>query len=184
MTTKFEQIVAESKASQNPKELLLLLKMLDKIKPKVIVEIGVDQGYLLTTWRKAFDPQLLIGVELGNSTKIAELGSLRDATFIFGDSHHLYTKTRLQELLADRKIDLLFIDGDHTYEGVKQDFEMYAPLVREGGAIVLHDIKLTGKKWEGLVEVNRFWKELKLNYIHQEIWDQAGKGTGTGLIWV
>jgi hypothetical protein len=31
-------------------------------------------------------------------------------------------------------VDFLFIDGDHTYEGVKKDFEMYSPLVRREGS--------------------------------------------------
>lgn len=39
----------------------------------------------------------------------------------------------------DIKIDLLFIDGDHSYEGVKQDFELYSKLLSENGVIVLHD---------------------------------------------
>lgn len=37
-------------------------------------------------------------------------------------------------------MDFLFIDGDHAYEGVKADFEMYSPLVRKGGLVALHDI--------------------------------------------
>jgi predicted O-methyltransferase YrrM len=37
-------------------------------------------------------------------------------------------------------VDLIFIDGDHSYEGVKQDFEIYAPLVRSDGLIAFHDI--------------------------------------------
>lgn len=36
-------------------------------------------------------------------------------------------------------IDLLFIDGDHTYGGVKSDFENYAPLVSSGGLVVFDD---------------------------------------------
>jgi predicted O-methyltransferase YrrM len=39
-----------------------------------------------------------------------------------------------------KRLDFLFIDGDHTYEGVKQDFEMYTPLVRKGGLVAMHDI--------------------------------------------
>jgi hypothetical protein len=34
---------------------------------------------------------------------------------------------------------LLFIDGDHRYEGVRRDFEMYSPLVGAGGLIAFHD---------------------------------------------
>jgi hypothetical protein len=36
-------------------------------------------------------------------------------------------------------IDYLHIDGDHHYEGVRLDFDLFAPLVRDGGVITLHD---------------------------------------------
>ena len=36
-------------------------------------------------------------------------------------------------------IGLLWIDGDHSYEMVKQDFEKWSPFVVEGGIIALHD---------------------------------------------
>ena len=39
----------------------------------------------------------------------------------------------------DIKIDFLFIDGDHSYEGVKQDFKLYSTILSEKGIIMLHD---------------------------------------------
>lgn len=39
----------------------------------------------------------------------------------------------------DIKIDLLFIDGDHTYEGVKSDFDLYSKIMSERGVIMIHD---------------------------------------------
>jgi hypothetical protein len=39
----------------------------------------------------------------------------------------------------DIKIDLLFIDGDHSYEGVKQDFDLYSTILSPKGVIILHD---------------------------------------------
>ena len=39
----------------------------------------------------------------------------------------------------DIKIDLLFIDGDHSYEGVKQDFELYSKILSDNGVIIIHD---------------------------------------------
>jgi hypothetical protein len=39
----------------------------------------------------------------------------------------------------DIKIDFLFIDGDHSYEGVKTDFELYSKIISDNGVIVLHD---------------------------------------------
>ena len=35
--------------------------------------------------------------------------------------------------------DLLFIDGDHTFEGVKHDFEKFLPFVKKEGIILFHD---------------------------------------------
>jgi predicted O-methyltransferase YrrM len=55
---------------------------------------------------------------------------------IQGDSHDKETLKKV----SDRKYDLLFIDGDHSFEGVKKDFEMYSPLVRKGGLVAFHDI--------------------------------------------
>jgi len=37
-------------------------------------------------------------------------------------------------------IDLLFLDGDHSYEAVKQDFVDWAPKIRPGGYLALHDV--------------------------------------------
>lgn len=39
----------------------------------------------------------------------------------------------------DIKIDFLFIDGNHTYEGVKIDFELYSQILSENGVIMMHD---------------------------------------------
>jgi len=39
----------------------------------------------------------------------------------------------------DIKIDVLFIDGDHSYEGVKLDFELYSKLLNDTGVIFIHD---------------------------------------------
>lgn len=39
----------------------------------------------------------------------------------------------------DISIDLLFIDGDHSYEGVKKDFDLYSKIISEHGLILIHD---------------------------------------------
>ena len=42
-------------------------------------------------------------------------------------------------VLQDIKIDVLYIDGDHSYEGVKKDFELYSMLLNDKGIIIIHD---------------------------------------------
>jgi len=39
----------------------------------------------------------------------------------------------------NRPIDLLFIDGDHSYDGVKRDWDAFAPFVSPFGVVVFHD---------------------------------------------
>lgn len=65
--------------------------------------------------------------------------------------------------------DAVMIDGDHSYEAVKRDFEMYSPLAR---IVALHDIAgppgTTDKKGTP-IEVQRLWFELKDRYQTEEI---------------
>ena len=48
-------------------------------------------------------------------------------------------------ILQDIKIDILFIDGDHSYKGVKLDFELYSKILSPKGIIMIHD---TDKEYE------------------------------------
>ena len=45
----------------------------------------------------------------------------------------------LQKQLNGREIDILFIDGDHSEFGTRKDFELYSPLVANGGFVVFDD---------------------------------------------
>jgi cephalosporin hydroxylase len=102
---------------------------------------------------------------------------------IRGDSHASETHARVERLLAGEKLDYLFIDGDHTYEGVKLDFEMYSPFVRSGGMIAFHDIAVHTK--EKSCEVDRFWNEVKQRYKHREFIEDPKQGwAGIGVLFV
>jgi predicted O-methyltransferase YrrM len=39
----------------------------------------------------------------------------------------------------NKPIDLLFIDGDHSYEGVKKDWDLYSPMLKKGSVVIFHD---------------------------------------------
>jgi predicted O-methyltransferase YrrM len=57
--------------------------------------------------------------------------------YIQGNSHNLDTYNKLLKYVSN--IDILFIDGDHSYNGVIQDFNIYSKLVKSGGYIVFDD---------------------------------------------
>jgi predicted O-methyltransferase YrrM len=89
----------------------------------------------------------------------------------------------IKGILNGKKIDFLFIDGDHSYLGVKKDFELYAPLVKRGGIIAFHDIVPSFLCPE--VKVHKFWNEIKINYRYKEIVKDPNQDAyGIGVLYV
>ena len=154
-------------AVQKTAELASFLAVLQGVRPlEVIVEIGSDAGGTLWAWQQLGCQ--VIGVDLpyaafsssypdGLVPVSHELNG-HGCEIVIGDSHHWNTYRCLIEVLDGRTVDMLFIDGDHSYPGVKADYEMYSPLVRPGGVIAFHDVcdhpELTGCK------VRAFWQSL------------------------
>lgn len=145
-----------AKPLQHQDELTALLTWRDQLYPpsplRVIVEIGSYRGGTLELWaRLATD--LVVSIDLPDTDFYGPAHDLsamemRNGDFaarfphvhgILSDSHDPATVYHLEQLLAGRPIDLLFIDGDHSYAGVSADYSMYAPLVRPGGIIAFHD---------------------------------------------
>ncbi len=173
-------------------EILNLLRILNKIKPKVILEIGTARGgnlFLLS--RVASEDATIVSIDLPEGKfgggypkwKIPLYKSFRlpsqKLQLIRADSHSQETLEKIKKALDGKKVDFLFIDGDHTYEGIKKDFEIYSPLVKEDGIIAFHDIVLGPK--ENVGGVPEFWKEVKDKYTNKEIvkdWNQGGYGIG------
>jgi hypothetical protein len=73
---------------------------------------------------------------------------------------------------ADGSIDILHIDGFHSYEAVRHDFESWLPKVRPGGIVLLHDISIRSAEFG----VWRFWEELRPRFAAFEFRHSAGLG--------
>ena len=173
-------------------EILMLLSSVRKMKPKYVLEIGTAGGGTLFLFsRIASEDAIIISIDLPEGVfgggypecKIPVYESFASQSqriyLIREDSHDTDTLRKVEAILGSNKLDFLFIDGDHTYPGVRKDFEMYSAYVREGGMIAFHDIV------PGLPEmvggVPKFWKEIKNKYVHKEIvenWTQGGYGIG------
>jgi len=179
---------------QKESEILRLLKYLKMKKPKIILEIGTASGGTLFLFtRIASSDATIISIDLpggsyggGYSKKKEYLyRSFRlphQILFLLRcDSHNNQTLLNVKRILNKRQIDFLFIDGDHSYKGVKKDFEMYSPLVNKDGLIAFHDIVIHHKY--KTVDVVKFWNEIKVKFNHEEIIDDVDQGMfGIGLL--
>jgi predicted O-methyltransferase YrrM len=100
---------------------------------------------------------------------------------IRADSHDPHTLRSVRDL--EGAVDLLFIDGDHGYDGVRADFENYAPLVKPGGLIAFHDIV---PHVDPSCQVDRLWNKLRNVYETREFVDSDddvnGGWAGIGVI--
>jgi autotransporter strand-loop-strand O-heptosyltransferase len=176
---------------QNHKEIYEAASFFKSLNVKSFMEIGTDQGGTFAVWSKLSSDGKRLSLDLPHGTYgradynvhhrdeyLKSLGS--DVTTLWGDSHsaEMYEKTK--EVLGSTLVDFLFIDGDHTYEGVKQDFEMYKQFVKPGGWIGFHDIKNTEFHRNENCRVDLLWSELSGTKI--EFVDNTSDYGGIGFI--
>lgn len=182
-------------AMQKQKEFESLLSLLAEDRPQNVMEIGTaNGGTFFALAHVALDGAKLTSVDLPNGdfgggyTKrgqkriesyahpAQELGLFR------ADSHDLNTYAEVVDWLEDEPVDFLMIDGDHSREGVTQDWEMYAPLVGSGGIIAFHDV--APHESDPKCQVSGLWQEIKASHATSEFIEQPtaeGKGQWGGI---
>ena len=62
--------------------------------------------------------------------------------------------------MPDKYFDWIYIDGDHSYKGVKSDYEIFWPRLTRGGFMVFHDVLLKNHPEHKNFGVWRLWAEL------------------------
>ena len=172
--------VREHGAIQKEQELASFLALLADQPPEVVVEIGSDAGGTLWAWQQ-IGARRVIGVD---QPKVAYSSGNdldeHDAEVIYGDSHQEGTLVALKDLLGGELVDLLFIDGDHTYAGVRRDFEMYSPLVADQGMVAFHDI--CHHPHHPDVGVDMLWRQLGNGARKDEIVTDPPTWGGIGVL--
>ncbi len=166
-------------------EILGLARMVDALKPAVIMEIGTARGATALIWAHLARERLLT-CDILERPGFADLlqafpppGSDCRVTVMVGDSHAGEFVQRVRDELDGRPVDFLFIDGDHSETGVARDFENYRQLVRPGGLIAFHDI--ADAQPLAANQVQRFWKKIRNDHETTEFIlhpDQCGFGIG------
>jgi predicted O-methyltransferase YrrM len=179
---------------QNRAELQRFMMRASQIKPQTVLEIGTARGGTLFLLSIIAAPNAeLISIDLpaglygggypawkGNLYRRL-MGEGQRLRLIRGNSHDPRTLEKVQKLLAGRPVDLLFIDGDHSYDGAKCDFLQYRAMVRPGGLIAFHDILENKSAPE--ITVAPLWKEISRAYETEEIVDSYAQGEfGIGIV--
>jgi cephalosporin hydroxylase len=179
------------KLIQIEKEITGFLSHIQEISPRIVCEIGTKtcgNSFLLS--QAIASVELFVGIDLfvENSSQFRAFARPNTKIeFFSGSSYSDEMVERVRKLLAGRKIDVLFVDGDHRYEGAKSDFLLYRQFVRDGGIIAFHDVMpvraaLPGEPptlWAGDVPV--LWEKVKAGYPYREFVgkpDQNGLGIG------
>jgi predicted O-methyltransferase YrrM len=179
---------------QNRVELQRFMQRAEQLKPRSMLEIGTARGgtlFLLSTVA-APDAEIIsidlpAGLHGGGYPRWKGrlyrrlMGAGQTLHLIRGNSHDDRTFEKAQRLLAGRSVDLLFIDGDHSYEGAKSDFLRYRSLVRPGGIVAFHDILENKNAPE--IRVAPLWREVVEVYRSEEIVESYNQGGfGIGLV--
>ena len=147
--------------------------LIDAMRPTTLVELGVHSGlsycgfcqaiaqlglptaaYGVDTWRGDphagdYDDEVLDALRAHHDPLYAGFSHLVRATFDDARGH-----------FSAGSIDLLHIDGLHTYEAVRHDFDEWLPLLSGRGIVLLHDITVRERDFG----VWRLWEELSDAY--------------------
>jgi predicted O-methyltransferase YrrM len=173
---------------QHRSEIAGLLTLAADNGTRAACEIGAFDAGTSVMLSRALDLDTLIVMDLyvRNRWRLRSAApSQQKVHVIDGDSGHARTVRRLQGKLKGRKLDLLLIDGDHSWHGVRQDFLRYREFVRDGGLIAFHDICQVSEPgapgWSG--DVPEFWRLISSIYENDEFVDSPGQqGLGIGVI--
>lgn len=163
-------------------ELAELEKIVGLLDPQKILEIGTYHGGTLYNWLRLLAPNRGTAYTIDDRPP---LGVWQEWVKYFGVTMENYVGNShaadtLTWATARGPFDFLFIDGDHTYPGVKYDFLQYAPLVRRGGVVAFHDIlnPAPGRNQDH-IRVSILWQEIqRAGHLTRELVTHPDQGWG------
>ena len=163
-------------------------RFLNEYGPRGLLEIGFHrEGTSYALGRCVDALKTIVGIELPTSDSIDShrerlLSSVledKKTEIVWGNSHRGSTRRAVGEHL-DEGVNVLFIDADHTYDGIKQDFELYHDLVRVGGFVVFHDIIPHASSLDEVKQRRGEHPDLENGHV---MWDEHHPWCGVDKFW-
>jgi glycosyltransferase involved in cell wall biosynthesis/predicted O-methyltransferase YrrM/outer membrane murein-binding lipoprotein Lpp len=167
-------------------------ELIARHRPRTIVELGTYSGSSFAAFCQAMETHGIEGtchgVDLWEGD--VHMGRFDESLFLEMSEftrtrypHHARLVRKLFDQavhdFADGSIDLLHIDGTHTYEAVKNDFETWLPKVSARGVVLFHDIHVTEENCGPSARkfgVRRLFDEIKVGRPHCEFLHCFGLG--------
>ena len=159
--------------------------LLSEFKPKILVELGTHTGNSYCAMCQSIVAENLTTKAYAVDTWQGDVhaGYYGDDIFLDLKKHHdpLYghfstllrmTFDNALNVIENGSIDLLHIDGLHTYEAVKYDFETWLPKISKRGIVIFHDTNV----FERDFGVYKLWRELKEKYAGFDFTHSHGLG--------
>jgi predicted O-methyltransferase YrrM len=142
-------VLAHGIASLRFDEAALLYRLVRELQPNLVVEIGRYRGGSTLLLAAALDGKGIVH-SYDIDTRQGRDGNGLDRELVAA-LERFGLRERVELHVADSRtvrppsepIDVLFVDGDHSEEGVRADFEHWSPRVRVGGHVLFHDAVAT-----------------------------------------
>ncbi len=137
----------------NIAEAAMLYKFCKLKKDSPILEVGRKMGGSTVLMASALDSGTLYSIDKERYPQVDEnIKSVVDKVILIDK--------RSEKVNWDTTVGLVFIDGDHSYTGVKHDIDKYTPHVEVGGYAVFHDVIGMKKQLRPLIKglKKRGWK--------------------------
>lgn len=128
---------------------IILASLVYGNRPETILEVGYHLGFsaccMCAGAELSEQPAKMLSVDIQecDQGKIVQSFGFNNHTFLQGNSY--LVRSKVQAILGP-KIDFLFLDGDHTYEGLKGDWNTYSPMLSDKGLAVFHDVYAVAMK--------------------------------------
>jgi cephalosporin hydroxylase len=132
---------------QYPQDIVALQEIIWRTRPELVVETGIARGGSLVFHASMLEllggPGRVVGVDIDirahNRAAIESHPLARRIALIEGSSVDPAVAQQVRELARGLRSVLVVLDSNHTHEHVARELELYSPLVRSGGYLVVLD---------------------------------------------
>jgi predicted O-methyltransferase YrrM len=153
---------------QKKQEFLTMLEYIEQALPekKNCFEVGAYDGGTTVGFLNLFDSVVTVDIEPRPTWAFIK-ENYPDWISLKANTHNPILLRYTRNL--NRQYDFIFIDGDHSAEGVEMDFLIYKQFLKPGGIIGFHDIIMSRFHEANNCYVHEFWQRYKSQYEHLEI---------------